>query len=304
MKNHSVLYSLAAILLCVQTVRAQINLSAGTYRQDFNTLTSSPSGNTNWADDTTLSSWYVSQSHVGSITNYRVSAGSSTGSGLYSFGASGDTNRALGSMAGGTPVDIAFGVRFTNDTLVIVSNFTVSYTGEQWRRANTVTQALAFYYYIGASPLTNADAKGTAYAWTPVSALDFQSPNIVGAGTSLDGLAATNRQVFSNLLVTNVLILPGQELFLRWLDLDDSGNDHGLAIDDLAVEFGIVSTPLPIPLTIQLVGPQRVLTWSDAAFHLQAAGSPDGPFTNVVGATSPHTNVTAESRMYFRLKTP
>ena len=33
--------------------------------------------------------------------------------------------------------------------------------------------------------------------------------------------------------------------FLRWFDPNDSGNDHGLSIDDLSVSFTV--TPVPEP---------------------------------------------------------
>ncbi|MBE2236034.1 MAG: Ig-like domain-containing protein, partial [Anaerolinea sp.] len=38
---------------------------------------------------------------------------------------------------------------------------------------------------------------------------------------------------------------PGQEIMLRWSDPDDSGSDHGLAIDDLAVSATVSSTDNP-----------------------------------------------------------
>jgi hypothetical protein len=44
---------------------------------------------------------------------------------------------------------------------------------------------------------------------------------------------------------------PGQEIFLRWLDIDDSGNDHGLAVDDFSVRFSIA---VPEPATATLAG--------------------------------------------------
>ena len=100
----------------VQTSSAQINLIAGTYHQNFNTLASSASGDTNWLDNSTLPGWYASQGSGGAVTNYRVSTGSSTASALYSFGSSANGDRALGSQAGGTPADFAYGVRLTNDT--------------------------------------------------------------------------------------------------------------------------------------------------------------------------------------------
>jgi hypothetical protein len=39
-----------------------------------------------------------------------------------------------------------------------------------------------------------------------------------------------------------------------------------------------------------------------AAFSLQASVSPAGPYSNVIGATSPYTNAIGPQPMYFRLK--
>jgi hypothetical protein len=84
---------------------------------------------------------------------YFAGAGSSTSGALYSFGASGSAERALGSVASGTPGNFAYGVRFTNDTALTATNITISYTGEQWRNGgNTSAQKLAFSYLVGSRP--------------------------------------------------------------------------------------------------------------------------------------------------------
>ncbi len=159
-------------------------------------------------------------------------------------------------MASGTPGNFAYGVRFTNDTGLVQSNLTVSYTGEQWRNANgagAVTNTLSFSYQIASAPLTDADATD-AQTWTPFSALDFHSPivNAGGSGTALDGNAAANRQIFTNIVLTGAVVQPGQEIFLRWRDVDDSGSDAGLALDDLTVSFQSVnSSQTPPVITLQ-----------------------------------------------------
>jgi hypothetical protein len=298
------LYILAVFSLLTTDSRAQISLSGGTYSQNFNSLASSSASNTNWLDNSTLSGWYASQKSGGALTNYRVSTGSSTASALYSFGSSSDTERALGSMAGGIPNDFAYGARFTNNTANAVSNITISYVGEQWRRGSTNLQSLTFSYCISGTPITNADPAGSIYSWTPVPSLDFHSPNL-GSSAAIDGNDPTNRQVFSGIFLTNAAVLPGQELFLRWLDVDDTGFDHGLAIDDLLVSFasgGGGGGLLPIPLSVQLAGNEIVLAWTNSSFGIQAATQPDGVFTNVPAAVSPYTNAILAPQKYFRLK--
>ena len=69
--------------------------------------------------------------------------------------------------------------------------------------------------------------------------------------------------------------------------------------------FGYVtikySVPRPIPLTLQLLDNQLVLSWTNAAFHLQCAPTITAPFTNMPGATSPYTNFMTGAQSFFRL---
>jgi hypothetical protein len=61
--------------------------------------------------------------------------------------------------------------------------------------------------------------------------------------------------------------------------------------------------PSEIPLQIQRLGNEKVvLSWPDARFGLQAAYSPAGAFTNILGATSPSSNAITGAQRYFRLK--
>jgi formylglycine-generating enzyme required for sulfatase activity len=59
---------------------------------------------------------------------------------------------------------------------------------------------------------------------------------------------------------------------------------------------------VPIPLDYQRMGNQIVLSWTNAAFSLQAAPSVHGTFTNLPGATSPYTNALSGAQACFRLQ--
>jgi hypothetical protein len=61
-------------------------------------------------------------------------------------------------------------------------------------------------------------------------------------------------------------------------------------------------SPSPIPIEMQKAGTETVLTWLDARFGLQSAPFATGPYTNVLGATSPYTNAPTSRQQYFRLK--
>lgn len=57
----------------------------------------------------------------------------------------------------------------------------------------------------------------------------------------------------------------------------------------------------PIPLSIALAGTNAVLTWTNAAFTLQAAPAIGSAYTNVSGAASPYTNAVTGAQQFFRL---
>ena len=219
--------------LFIQSASAQILVSAGSpYTQNFDSLASTGTANT-WTDNSTLPGWYASQSIGGpAVASYRAGTGSSTAGALYSFGVAGVnlvTDRALGSIASGTPGNFAYGVRFQNDTAQAITNITIGYTGEEWRNGgNTATQTLAFSYFISNNPITSSDEAG-AYAWVSFDSLSFNSPTVGTTGSALDGNAAANRQVFPATLLPGVVVYPGQEIFFRWFDVNDPGNDHALA---------------------------------------------------------------------------
>ena len=224
---------LTALLLALaapqQMVMAQAPL--GTigvpYTQNFNSLANSGTSNP-WTNNTTLSGWYAAQQN-GSLSTYRADNGSSNTGALYSYGSTGETERALGSVSSSTPGTIYYGVRLENNTGVAITSLDIAYTGEQWRNGgNTAQQKLAFAYQVGDN-LTSL----TTGNWTAVSTLDFTGPITGSTASALDGNAAANRVAISGTI--NVLIMPGQEIMLRWMDINDAGNDHGLAIDDLSV---------------------------------------------------------------------
>jgi endonuclease/exonuclease/phosphatase family metal-dependent hydrolase len=255
----------------------QILMSGGTYSQNFDSLASSGTA-IGWTNNVTLPAWYASRSVApNDVTSYNTGTGSSITGSLYSFGSSSSSERALGSVASGTSGNFAYGVRFANDTGTTQTNFLISYTGEQWRVANTTAQKLLFYYQVG-STLTNADAPA-AQNWTAIAALDFVSPN-TNATQALIGNAATNQLVFTNMVLAGVMVPAGQELFLRWFDANDAGLDDGMAIDNLTVTFGdlvtnVASAPdtnIAFSLLTYNVNGNGATDWSTNAPQVQAIG--------------------------------
>ncbi|HEX5223252.1 MAG TPA: hypothetical protein VFZ59_27075 [Verrucomicrobiae bacterium] len=229
-----------------------ILMSSGTYTQSFDSLALSGGGSNPWRDNVTLRGWYAAKTVVpNSITNYRASDGSDNAGALYSFGSLGSSERALGSIGSGGVGDLSYGLGFLNDLNVTVSNFFVTFTGEQWRCSSSLnSNTLTFWYRVTAAPITDPEP-GTTNNWTPVTALDFISPTVLATGAPLDGNQSTNRQFFSGVLIPGLAVPPGQSVFFRWRDLDDIGTDQGMALDDLIVAF----SPLGPQLTAIVVNP-------------------------------------------------
>ncbi|HWS27066.1 MAG TPA: Calx-beta domain-containing protein, partial [Xanthomonadales bacterium] len=76
-----------------------------------------------------------------------------------------------------------------------------------------------------------------------LAALGFTSPIATASTAALDGNAPANRLARSNSLTVDVAV--GQEFWIRWIDVNDAGNDHGLAIDDFSLTPRGLGVPLP-----------------------------------------------------------
>jgi hypothetical protein len=255
------------ILAVSVTAQAQVLLSGGlNYSQNFDSLPSTGASGA-WTDNTTLAGWYASRATTSSTVSYgpnsytvfRVDSGANNSGSLFDYGVAGVnaiTDRALGSLSSGTPGTNAFGVRFKNDT-ASAYNVTIGYTGEQWRNGgNTSPQTLQFTYLAGSAASLPLSAWGSAtgdpsgQTWTSVSALSFTSPTVGATAAALDGNDAANRTVFAPTTLAGVTINPGDELFVRWYDINDPGSDHALAVDDFSASFSAV----PEPQVLSLLG--------------------------------------------------
>ncbi|MBE8966908.1 DUF4347 domain-containing protein [Nostocales cyanobacterium LEGE 12452] len=197
----------------------------GTYSQTFNSL--AISGAPAWVNDSTISGWYSTR------TTYSPGTGSNNTGGLYSFGSASNLDRALGSLASATTGTIYYGLRLQNNTGSAITKLQVSYAGEQWRNGgNTSQQQLKFSYQTG-STITSL----TTGTWTPVTSLDFTGPIATATASALNGNLIANKVVITPVIFNLATpIANGEEIILRWEDIDNGGNDHGLAIDDVSIK--------------------------------------------------------------------
>ncbi|MET0392940.1 MAG: choice-of-anchor J domain-containing protein [Chitinophagaceae bacterium] len=206
-----------------------------TYSQNFNTLAVSGTGNA-WTDNSTIAGWYASR------TTYNAGDGSSNAGALYSFGTGTATDRALGSVGSGSTTTVYYGARFTNNTGGPITALKVTYTGEQWRNGgNASAQTVNFAYQSG----TTVTSLSTG-SWTNVSGLNFTSPVTGTTAAALNGnLAGTNAAMVSY-TITGLNIPAGNEIMIRWEDIDHSGSDHGLGVDDFTIEANPVDLAAPV----------------------------------------------------------
>lgn len=231
-------------------MNAQILLSSGTsYQQDFNTLVAPPATNGIWADNETLPGWYAAReegTNAPHFKSYRVGSGDIKKGWIYSFGSeqgkgrNPQSDRAFGTIATAATETIGFGVRFQNDTKRVITDFTISYSGEQWRNeGNAKAQTLVFSYRVSKAALTNPEP-GILEGWSFLSALDFKSSRDRSEEPKLDGNLPASRLAKAGVVLPGVALQPGEELFLRWSDVNDNGPDDGLAIDDFSMTWSTV----------------------------------------------------------------
>jgi predicted extracellular nuclease len=146
---------------------------------------------------------------------------------VYSFGHPAARDRALGSLAGGGH-SASLGWRLVNRTGRTLNQFTISFFAEQWRNGGTasLTGLKGEYRVADGGDIDSGSFK-------PVAAMDALAVSAVpGAAFSMNGNASACRTECSA-TVTGLSWAAGQTLTLRWRDLDETGADNGLALDDV-----------------------------------------------------------------------
>lgn len=241
----------ALAVLSAATLPAFATISIGstsslTYSQTFDTLASSGTANV-WLNDSTLAGWSLYNAAGTALTSYRADTGSSNTGSFYSYGSTGDTERALGGLGSsaayyGSPAAGSLAgyiaVAFTNTGSTTLDSFTLSYSGEQWRNGgNASAQTMTLQYGFG-------DSFGTVSTWNTADA-SFSWTSAINTTTA----ASVNGNVeglVSNLggTVSGLSWESGQTLWVRWVENNDFGNDHGLAIDNVSLS---VTSAVPEP---------------------------------------------------------
>jgi hypothetical protein len=228
---------LTLLLTAPLTLIGQINITApnaGSQSFDFNTLATSGTLNP-WTDNTTIPGFYAQRTSA--TTTYDASAGTGTTGTLYSYGLALNTERALGTVGSNSAGNFAHGMQFKNSTIGTIENITVGYTLEEWRCGNNLTpQAITFWYKVSSTAITALTPNNNT-GWTAVTALTSNSPVNTATAGALDGNQAANRVIMSAFQIPSLTLAPGQYVMFKWEDINHAGNDHGLAIDDVSVNW-------------------------------------------------------------------
>jgi hypothetical protein len=208
------------------------------YTQNFDSM--GPTGTT------TPVGWFVGSGTGAAVTGTTVTAstGSIAAQGNYNFGVAGVnpvTDRALGSIGGGN-VQTDTDLDIMNNSTFAITQFTISYTGEEWRNGgSTIANTLTLQLSLNGSTWVNLGA-----------IFNFTSPiNTGGGGSPLDGNLAANRAAAGGTYTLTSGSIPiGSTFYLRFADPDDPKPDSGIAVDD----FTFSAMPAPEPSAYMLLG--------------------------------------------------
>ncbi|WP_326985035.1 T9SS type A sorting domain-containing protein [Chryseobacterium sp. MYb264] len=219
-----------AMMICLAcSVFAQISLTTMNveYTQNFDGLVSTGTGSTTLTEN--LTGWSILETGSAANTSYTAANGSSGSGDTYSYGAAGDSDRALGAVAS-TNLTSRWGAHFKNDTGYSINQLLVSYTGEEWRMGSTgrTTQDQIIFEIS-----TDAVSLSTG-TWTTVSGLSYMTTDISGNAGARNGNNDNYRSLISS-TITELNIAPGEHFWIRFVDVNIPGNDDGLAVDDFSL---------------------------------------------------------------------
>ena len=256
---------LITLLALASIAGGQVSITTGSYLQDFGTTDI-----TSWTNNVTYPGWYRSTGTFAGHQNITTAAPSNTG-GFYTYECNGNNDQKIGSRASGSAALIRYGVVFRNQTGYPIYSMRVSYRGYQLSLAengSTVNTITVDYVVSAALPAITAGSSAS------VPALDFvQIMNSTTAGSNqITGYPCDQYRDISSCVAFATAVPNNYYILLRWTDIDDSWNDHHMAIDDLQVDFDLTGTACSMTLPIELLsftaepeGDGVRLDWSTAS---------------------------------------
>lgn len=166
--------------------------------------------------------WFLNETDNNADNIYRTGTGSSNTGDSYSFGV--DADRALGGLCTNSLVP-SFGAKFKNQTGGSLTNLAVEFTGETWRiGSSNRSDQLDFQYSLDATSISDAGA-----TWADFDGLDYINPGqATGSGSLQHSSLISDTIAYIN-------IPSGGIIYFRWIDVNVSGNDDGMSIDDFSI---------------------------------------------------------------------
>jgi len=221
---------------------------------------------------TALNGWFATKlsgtSAGGSTTAITADTGSSSSGLIYSYGPSGNTDRALGALASGSNI-MGFGALFQNDTGATINSVTISFTAEFWRTAGSNKNKFTFGYGKLGGGVTGVNFLTVSSA-APWKAADVDGPAVVSPQVALDGNLAANQKAVSTSL--NITLAPGEAMFIRWQDADETGSDGGAGIDNFTISASASPAVLTPPTVADVSLDQNSLTQTEATVSSEVTG--------------------------------
>jgi len=258
-------FSFISAVALGSSLAAQIpTISSGSYLQNFGTADVS-----SWTDNSTFPGWYSTDA-IGHLNITSTTSSASNTGGFYSYECNGNNDQKIGSRASGGTGTIRYGVVLRNTTGSAIRSFNVRYTGYQLSlgsNGNAVNTIAVDYIISTAVPTINGTATGSAAG---LNFAQVQNSATTG-GTMLAAYPCTQSRSINACFAVN---LPNNSyIMLRWTDVDDSNNDHHMAIDDVEIAFDLTGTVCNVLLPVELLSFDAVLngkeetelSWSSAS---------------------------------------
>lgn len=220
------LFALATAGLLASSAQGQVLYTTlgSVYSQDFDTPSARSNSTHAWTDNDTFVGWYAASYNsttetFNSPSNFWASNGQNQGDSIFIWYRSvGSGDNALGTQ----PTDSVnpgpngtsgayYGVEIRNTSASVITEFTIGYRVEQWRRAAGDLDVFQTTL-IAAYRVTAPDAAfGVLTGWTDIPGSEYTTPKPGNGGTavSINGNLAENVVTFSNLVVSNIELNPG-----------------------------------------------------------------------------------------------
>ncbi|MFN6038497.1 MAG: choice-of-anchor I family protein [Bacteroidota bacterium] len=250
------------------------------YTQNFDGL-----ANTGITNTILPAGWLFNETGTNANTTYAADNGSITSGNTYSYGTTSANERALGELTSGSLVS-SFGTSFINNTDSAIVKIRLSFFAELWRKgAAGLKDSAVFQYSTDATSLTN----GT---WTTFNKLSLISANLSAPVGPSDGNLALNR-LFIKDSIMGISVAPGSSIWIRWSGVNITGNDDGIAIDDLNAS-AVKGAAILIPASISFIGSEKsVLENTSSTILYLKINSPNNQPSSIELQASLYSNATA-----------